>query len=71
MRAFACGTQAKAVRKAEERTRKKEELEAARERKQAEELRSYDRIMKDDAMVSNRELSAKYASVEDAEDDFM
>ena len=39
--------------------------------REQQELRSYDRIMKDDAMVSNREIASKYASVEDAEDDFM
>ena len=62
---------AKAARKAEERQRRKEELELERERERERELRSYSLLTKTEAMVSNREIAAKYASVEDAEEDFM
>ena len=42
-----------------------------REREAQKELRSYDRIMTDEAMVSNKDIAARYKSVEEAEDDFM
>ncbi|MEW5314728.1 MAG: hypothetical protein WDW38_006200 [Sanguina aurantia] len=41
------------------------------EHRKAEETKSYKTIMQDEYMVSNKELAAKYASVEDYEDDFM
>ena len=46
-------------------------LEEVRERAADREARSYDRIMDTDAMVSNKDNAQKYASVEEAEDDFM
>ena len=46
-------------------------LEEERERAADREARSYDRIMDTDAMVSNKDNAQKYASVEEAEDDFM
>ncbi len=91
-----CAAQVRAERKAEERSRRKEELEVARERERAAEERSYDRIMgvclapakctpvpplrcaspappppQEEKMVSNREAAERYASVEEAEEDFM
>ena len=50
----------------------KAEEKKAREAKKAEkELKSYSALMQDDAMTTNKDLAAKYTSVEDAEDDFM
>jgi len=46
-------------------------VEEERERAADREARSYDRIMDTDAMVSNKDNAQKYASVEEAEDDFM
>lgn len=53
------------------REQKKVELAAAQERKRNEELHSYDRIMGEDTMSSNKELKSKYKNVRDYEDDFM
>ncbi len=61
----------RAERKAAERQRRKEEEEAARERRRAEQERSYDRIMDSQKMMTNKETAEKYASVEEAEEDFM
>lgn len=46
-------------------------MEEERERAAQKEKRSYDRIMGSETMVSNKEMSKKYASFEEAEDDFM
>ena len=46
-------------------------VEEERERAADREARSYDRIMDTDAMVSNKDIAKKYASFEEAEDDFM
>ncbi len=61
----------RAERKIMYRAQKKEQIETERERKKMEELRSYDRILNVENMQSNKELAARYKSVEDAEDDFM
>lgn len=50
---------------------KKQEKGEREEAKRVKELMSYDRILTDDVMVSNRELKEKYKSVEEFEDDFM
>ena len=57
----------KAAYREQEFRRLEEERESAADR----EARSYDRIMDTDAMVSNKDNAQKYASVEEAEDDFM
>eukprot|EP00201_Polytomella_parva_P020971 CAMPEP_0175045988 /NCGR_PEP_ID=MMETSP0052_2-20121109/4770_1 /TAXON_ID=51329 ORGANISM="Polytomella parva, Strain SAG 63-3" /NCGR_SAMPLE_ID=MMETSP0052_2 /ASSEMBLY_ACC=CAM_ASM_000194 /LENGTH=198 /DNA_ID=CAMNT_0016309663 /DNA_START=1 /DNA_END=597 /DNA_ORIENTATION=- len=44
---------------------------AKESQKKAEDLRAYKGIMKEEYMVSNEEMSAKYHTVEDFEDDFM
>ena len=62
--------------------RKKERQDEAKEQRRAEkaereeamrmkEMLSYDRIMVEEDMVTNKELKEKYASFEDYEDDFM
>jgi hypothetical protein len=58
-------------RRAAERARRKEEEQVQRERQREVEERSYDRIMDGAKMVANSEIAAKYASVQDAEEDFM
>ncbi|KAL4539448.1 hypothetical protein Ndes2437B_g02177 [Nannochloris sp. 'desiccata'] len=59
--------QAKAVAIAQ----KQEEKAAKEEQKRLDELKSYKNIMKEEDMVTVRELREKYATVEDYEDDFM
>jgi len=61
----------KKERQAIAREQKKQDLAEASERKKNEELRSYKSIMDTDSMESNKELRAKYKSVQDMEDDFM
>jgi len=61
----------RAIRREAERVRRKVEQEASREQRKAAEERSYDRLMVVDSMVTNAEVAARYASVEDAEEDFM
>lgn len=46
-------------------------LEDERARREEAELRDYKHIMNEESMKSNKELSKKYASYEEAEDDFM
>ncbi|KAF8058464.1 CCDC25 [Scenedesmus sp. PABB004] len=58
-------------RRAEERAARAADKAAKEEAKRAEELRSYKSLMASDNMVSNAELRSKYATVEEAEDDFM
>lgn len=58
-------------RRAAERARRKEEEQAQRARQAEAEARSYDRIMDSAKMVANSEVAAKYASVQEAEEDFM
>ena len=50
---------------------KAEEKAQKEEQKRLKELTSYDRIMVDEAMVSNNDLKQKYATPEDFEEDFM
>ena len=57
----------KAKFREEERIRLEEERARAEER----DARSYDHIMNEDNMVSNKDMAKKYASFEEAEDDFM
>jgi hypothetical protein len=59
--------QAKAVAIAQ----KSEEKAAKEEQKRLNELKSYKNIMKEEDMVTVKELREKYATVEDYEDDFM
>jgi NFACT protein RNA binding domain len=59
--------QAKAVAVAQ----KQEEKAAKEEQKRSDELKSYKNIMKEEDMVTVREMREKYATVEDYEDDFM
>ncbi len=61
----------RAAKKAEERVQRAEGKAAKIEAKRQEELRSYNRLMKEENMVSNKEIAAKYQSVEEMEDDFM
>ena len=53
------------------REEEKKRLEEERARDADREARDYGRIMQEDNMVSNKEMSKKYASFEEAEDDFM
>jgi len=46
-------------------------LEEERARREEREARDYKHFMKEEAMVSNKEVAKKYASVQEAEDDFM
>ena len=59
------------ARRAQERVRRKEEEALQREREKEKEERSYSRIMDSAKMVANTEAAAKYATVQDAEEDFM
>ena len=52
-------------------SQKQEEKAAKEEQKRLDELKSYKNIMKEEDMVTVRELREKYATVEDYEDDFM
>ena len=61
----------RAERKEAERARRKEEVATERERRREAEARSYSHLQEPEKMVTNSELAEKYASVEDAEDDFM
>ena len=58
-------------RRAQERVRRKEEEQLQRERAKEVEERSYSRIMDSAKMVANTEAAAKYATVAEAEEDFM
>ena len=53
------------------REEEKQRLEEERAREADREARDYGRIMTEDAMVSNKDMAKKYASFEEAEDDFM
>jgi hypothetical protein len=59
--------QAKAVAVAQ----KQEEKAAKEEQQRLKEMKSYKNIMKEEDMVTVKELREKYATVEDYEDDFM
>ena len=64
----------KAIReekKAHFREEEYKRVEEERAREAEREARSYDRIMDTDNMVSNKDNAKKYASVEEAEEDFM
>lgn len=50
---------------------RQEEKAAKEEQKRLDELKSYKNIMKEEDMVTVREMREKYATVEDYEDDFM
>lgn len=56
---------------AKERAARAAEKAAKEANKKQEELQSYKSLMKSENMTSNAELRTKYASVEEAEDDFM
>ena len=58
-------------KKAHFREEEARRLEEERAREADREARSYDRIMDTDNMVSNKDNMKKYASFEEAEDDFM
>lgn len=53
------------------REEEKQRLEEERIRDADREARDYGRIMREDNMVTNKEMAKKYASVEEAEEDFM
>ena len=46
-------------------------MEEERAREADREARDYKHMMVEDSMKSNKEMAKKYASVEEAEDDFM
>ncbi|KAG2445261.1 hypothetical protein HYH02_008729 [Chlamydomonas schloesseri] len=64
-------SQVRQQRRAEERAARAEQKAAKEERRKQEDMKSYKHIMKDEFMVSNKELKEKYASVEEMEEDFM
>ncbi|EFJ52841.1 hypothetical protein VOLCADRAFT_101600 [Volvox carteri f. nagariensis] len=64
-------SQVRQARRAGERAARAVEKAAREERKKQEDLKSYKHIMKDEFMVSNKDLKDKYTSVEELEDDFM
>lgn len=64
-------SQARSQRRADERVARAAEKAAKEEHKRQQDLRSYKHVMKDEYMVSNKELQEKYTSVQDMEDDFM
>ena len=53
------------------RVAERERLEEERAREADREARDYKHMMVEDSMKSNKEMAKKYASVEEAEDDFM
>jgi len=53
------------------RVAEQQRLEEERARREEAELRDYKHIMNEESMKTNKELSKKYASYEEAEDDFM
>ena len=61
----------KKERREEAKEQKREEKAAKEEAMRVKELLSYDRIMAEEDMVTNKDLKQKYQSVEEFEDDFM
>jgi hypothetical protein len=61
----------RAAKREEEKIKRAEEKAAKEENKRLRDLKGYKHIMKDELMVSNKELASKYASAEEMEEDFM
>ncbi|KXZ51981.1 hypothetical protein GPECTOR_10g1003 [Gonium pectorale] len=64
-------SQVRQAKRAEERAARAAEKAAKEERKKQEDMKSYKHIMKDEFMLSNKEVKEKYQSVEEMEEDFM
>jgi hypothetical protein len=50
---------------------KQEEKEVAEQKQREAERRSYKNLLDAEAMTSNKDVASKYATAEEAEDDFM
>jgi hypothetical protein len=57
--------------KAALQVQKLKEKQVADAQKRDAELRSYKNLLDEDAMTSNKDIASKYATAEEAEDDFM
>lgn len=62
---------ARAAKRAEAKAQRAEAKALKEENLRQKDLQSYDRIMKEELMLSNHEIASKYKSAEEMEEDFM